>query len=84
MFFYSQPLLNERRLLSRKRIKALCVQDGLPTIWFTINPNNITNPIKIHLGIHRSSIPKAEAEKFLNDMVEGIRVQSQHLQQSAR
>jgi hypothetical protein len=46
------------------------VQDSLPTIWFTINPNDITNPVKIDLAVYGSSILKAKVEQFLNEMLE--------------
>jgi hypothetical protein len=26
---------------------------GMPAIWFTINPNDINNPVKMKLSIHR-------------------------------
>ncbi|PVH90212.1 hypothetical protein DM02DRAFT_683692 [Periconia macrospinosa] len=37
----------------RRKIQALNVWTGTPAIWFTINPNDINNPIKMRLSIHR-------------------------------
>ena len=69
LFFHSQPLSNESRLQMRKKIKALCVQNGLPAIWFTINPNDITNAVKLRMAVYRDAASAAEAERILNDMI---------------
>jgi len=48
----------------RRKIKSLIVQEGIPAIWFTLNPNDITNPIKLRLAAYRTRDSK-EAEEFL-------------------
>ena len=53
IFGHAHPLSNESRLLMRRKIQALCVRTGMPAIWFTINPNDINNPVKMRLAIHR-------------------------------
>ncbi|XP_044714587.1 PIF1-like helicase domain-containing protein [Hirsutella rhossiliensis] len=44
LYGYRQPMSREVRLGMRHRILALIVRYGVPAIWFTINPNDITNP----------------------------------------
>jgi len=53
VFGHAQPLSNESRLLMRRKIQALCIRMGMPAIWFTINPNDINNPVKMKLAMHR-------------------------------
>ena len=53
IFGHAQPLSNETRLLMRRKIQSLCIWTGTPAIWFTINPNDINNPVKMRLSIHR-------------------------------
>ncbi|KHO10681.1 hypothetical protein MAA_11732 [Metarhizium robertsii ARSEF 23] len=53
IFGHAQPLSNESRLLMRKKIQALIGWTGMPAVWITINPNDINNPVKIRLSIHR-------------------------------
>ncbi|EWY79575.1 hypothetical protein FOYG_17269 [Fusarium oxysporum NRRL 32931] len=53
IFGHAQPLSNETRLLMRRKIQSLIVWAGTPVIWFTINPNDINNPVKMRLSIHR-------------------------------
>ncbi|XP_044716325.1 uncharacterized protein HRG_09857 [Hirsutella rhossiliensis] len=48
-----QPLSNESRLLMRRKIQALDIRAGMPAIWITISPNDINNPVKMKLAIHR-------------------------------
>ncbi|XP_044715322.1 PIF1-like helicase domain-containing protein [Hirsutella rhossiliensis] len=50
-------------LRSLSLILALIVRYGVPAIWFTINPNDITNPVKLRLAAHRARDPEA-AEEF--------------------
>ncbi|XP_044714539.1 PIF1-like helicase domain-containing protein [Hirsutella rhossiliensis] len=40
---------------------------GVPAIWFTLNPNDITNLVKLRLAAHRGRDPD-EAEAFLSDL----------------
>ena len=53
IFGHAQPLSNESRLLMRRKIQALDIRAGMPAIWITISPNDINNPVKMRLGIHR-------------------------------
>ena len=59
-----QPMSRESRLSMRRKIKSLIVRYGMPAIWFTLNPNDITNPVKLRLAAHRCRDPE-EAESFL-------------------
>ncbi|KAM4062523.1 ATP-dependent DNA helicase PIF1 [Hirsutella rhossiliensis] len=54
-------------LRSLSLILALIVRYGVPAIWFTINPNDITNPVKLRLAAHRARDPEA-AEEFLRSL----------------
>ncbi|KAM4067349.1 PIF1-like helicase [Hirsutella rhossiliensis] len=40
---------------------------GVPVIWFTLNPNDITNLVKLRLAAYRARDPDA-AEAFLRDL----------------
>jgi hypothetical protein len=51
----------------RHKIQALIVRYGVPAIWFTINPNDITNPVKLRLAAYHSRDPEA-AEAFLRSL----------------
>ncbi|KAL6406099.1 hypothetical protein AUP68_10662 [Ilyonectria robusta] len=53
IFGHAQPLSNESRLLMRRKVQALDIWTGTPVIWFTISPNDINNPVKMRLSIHR-------------------------------
>jgi hypothetical protein len=53
IFGHVQPLSNETRLLMRRKIQAVNVWTGMPAIWITVNPNDINNPVKMRLSIHR-------------------------------
>lgn len=57
-FGFLSAFSTESRLLMRRRIKAAVVHHSLPAIWFTINPNDLTNPIRIHLSMKRSLLPE--------------------------
>lgn len=57
-FGFLSAFSTEARLLMRRRIKAGIIRHGLPAIWFTINLNDLTNPIRIHLSIARSTMPE--------------------------
>jgi len=67
IFGYSQPLSNDTRLQMRRKIKSLCIAIGLPAIWFTINPNDIVNPIKIRLAVFRNHTPEV-AKQLLEEV----------------
>jgi len=53
----------------RKKIKALYIQNGLPAIWFTINPNNIINAVKLRLAVYYNTTLAVEVERILNDII---------------
>jgi hypothetical protein len=62
-----QPMSREDRLSMRRKIKSLIVRYGIPAIWFTLNPNDVTNPVKLRLAAYRSHEPE-EAEAFLTSL----------------
>lgn len=62
-----QPMSKECRLSMRRNIKSLIIRYGIPAIWFTLNPNDIMNPIKLRLAAYRSREPE-EAEAFLTSL----------------
>ncbi|KAM0269433.1 hypothetical protein ACHAQH_009738, partial [Verticillium albo-atrum] len=51
----------------RRKIKSLKVHYGIPAIWFTLNPNDITNPIKWKLAAYRTR-ETGNAEEFLRSL----------------
>jgi hypothetical protein len=57
----------ESRLSLRRKIKSLIIRYGIPAIWFTINPNDITNPVKLRLAAYRGR-ELGEAEAFLTSL----------------
>jgi hypothetical protein len=57
------PMSNESRLSMRKKIWSMIVVFGLTAVWFTLNPNDITNPVKLKLAAHRTH--DAEAARAL-------------------
>ncbi|KAK0745438.1 hypothetical protein B0T18DRAFT_428600 [Schizothecium vesticola] len=68
------PLSNENRMAARNKIKSACWKYGLPNIWFTINPNDLTNPKLADFAgsldfIHDSvRDPVSSAEYFAREM----------------
>jgi hypothetical protein len=62
-----QPMSREDRLSMRRKLKSLIIRYGFPAIWFTLNPNDITNPVKLRLAAYRSREPE-EAEEFLRSL----------------
>jgi hypothetical protein len=70
-FGYRHPLSNESRILMRRKIKSLCLKYGMPSIWFTINPNDLNNPVKLRLAAHRKSSAK-QAEEMLEKIRQGF------------
>ncbi|KAJ6436676.1 chitinase [Purpureocillium lavendulum] len=48
----------------RHRMQALIIRYGVPAIWFMINPNDITDPVKLRLAAYRTRDPET-AEEFL-------------------
>ncbi|KAL8367267.1 hypothetical protein RB599_010317, partial [Gaeumannomyces hyphopodioides] len=67
LYGFRQPMSRENRLSMRRKIKSLIIRYGIPAIWFTLNPNDITNPIKLRLAAYRSREP-GEAEAFLTSL----------------
>lgn len=63
LYGYSQPMSRESRLAMRRKIKSLIIRYGIPAIWFTLNPNDITNPIKLKLVAYRTR-ETGDAEDF--------------------
>lgn len=57
------PMSNESRLFMRKKIWLMTVAFGLAAIWFTLNPNDINNPVKLKLAAYRAH--EAEAARAL-------------------
>jgi len=67
LYSYRQPISRETRLTIRRKIKSLIIRYGIPAIWFTLNPNDITNPVKLRLAVHRFR-DLDEAERFLTSL----------------
>ncbi|PVH90422.1 hypothetical protein DM02DRAFT_547821, partial [Periconia macrospinosa] len=67
LYGYRQPMSRESRLTMRRKIKSLIIRYGIPAIWFTLNPNDITNPVKLRLAAYRFRDP-SEAEAFLTSL----------------
>ncbi|KJZ68887.1 hypothetical protein HIM_11720 [Hirsutella minnesotensis 3608] len=72
VYGHRQPMSREVRLNMRRKIQSLIVGYGVPAIWFTINPNDITNPVKLRLAAHRTRDPDA-AEEFLDGLENACR-----------
>ncbi|RYC79720.1 hypothetical protein BFJ63_vAg17395 [Fusarium oxysporum f. sp. narcissi] len=67
LYGFRQPMSGESRLSMRRKIKSDIIRDGIPAIWFTLNPNDITNPVKLKLAAYRKRDPD-EAEAFLTSL----------------
>jgi hypothetical protein len=67
LYGYRQPMSRELRLSMRLKIKSLIIRNGTPAIWFTLNPNDITNPVKLRLAAYRTR-ESGEAEEFLRSL----------------
>ncbi|XP_044717895.1 ATP-dependent DNA helicase [Hirsutella rhossiliensis] len=67
LYGYRQPMSRELRLSMRRKIQSLILCRGVPAIWFTLNPNDITNPVKLRLAAYRTRDPEA-AEAFLRSL----------------
>ncbi|KJZ69541.1 hypothetical protein HIM_11066 [Hirsutella minnesotensis 3608] len=67
LYGYRQPMSRELRLSMRRKIQSLILYRGVPAIWFTLNPNDITNPVKLRLAAYRTRDPAA-AEAFLKSL----------------
>lgn len=49
-FGRQQPLSNEEKTQQREKLKSLMVNTGLPAIWYTINPNDLSSPVRVEMG----------------------------------
>ncbi|OAQ60809.1 ATP-dependent DNA helicase PIF1 [Purpureocillium lilacinum] len=67
VYGHRQPMSREVRLNMRRKIQSSIVAHGVPAIWFTLNPNDITNPVKLRLAAYRTRDPH-EAEAFLESL----------------
>jgi hypothetical protein len=64
LYGYRQPMSRENRMTMRRKIKSLIIRHGIPAIWFTLSPNDITNPVKLRLAAYRIHSAE-EAEAFI-------------------
>jgi hypothetical protein len=71
IFGYAQPMSNDSMMDMRRKINSLCIYIGLQSIWFTINPNDINNPVKLRLAAHRDRDSEAAAS-LLQDLYRGL------------
>ncbi|KAK4061234.1 hypothetical protein Purlil1_14261 [Purpureocillium lilacinum] len=67
LYGHRQPMSREGRLTMRRKIQSNIVGQGVPAIWFTLNPNDITNPVKLRLAAYLTHDPQ-EAEAFLEGL----------------
>ncbi|KAM5348941.1 hypothetical protein ACJ41O_008764 [Fusarium nematophilum] len=67
LYGFRQPMSRESRLSMRRKIKSFIIREGIPAIWFTLNPNDIINPVKLRLAVYRTRDPD-EAEAFLTSL----------------
>jgi Helitron helicase-like domain at N-terminus len=70
-FGYGQHMSNEERLYERRKIQSLCLQNGGNNIWFTINPNDLTNEINMKLTAFRG-LSGREAEELFQALQQHI------------
>jgi len=45
------------------------VQNSLLAIWFIINPNNITNVVKLRIAVYYDAALAIEAKRILNNII---------------
>lgn len=67
LYGFRQPMSRESRLSMRRKILSLIIHHGIPAIWFTLNPNDLTNPLKLKLAAYRGCGPE-EAEELLKNL----------------
>jgi hypothetical protein len=67
------PFSKESRLSMRKKIWSMIVAFGLTGIWFTLNPNDINNLVKLKLAAHRGRDDEA-ARAFLSALSTALQV----------
>ncbi|KAF6805330.1 hypothetical protein CPLU01_15994 [Colletotrichum plurivorum] len=51
----------------RRKIMSLILKHGLPSIWYTINPDDIVNPVKLNLAAFNKHEGQA-AKDFLAEL----------------
>ncbi len=66
------PFSNESKMNSRHKCKALMLRDCVANIWFTLNPNDLTNPACIKLAVYRENDMTA-AKEILNNLRSHLR-----------
>ncbi len=69
---HRHPFSNESKMNSRHKCKALMLRDCVANIWFTLNPNDLTNPACIKLAVYRES-DMPVARELLNSLVSHVR-----------
>lgn len=70
-FGHGQHMSNEERLYSRRKIQSLCLKHGMPSIWYTINPNDLTNEVNMKLAAYRATDGE-KAEELLRQFKKHI------------
>ena len=50
-----------------RKIKSFIIRQGISAIWFTLNPNDIMNLVKLRLAVYRTHEPE-KAEVFLRSL----------------
>jgi hypothetical protein len=61
----------------RRKIKALIIRYGILAIWATLNPNDITNPVKLRLAAYRkedNAAAEATLLRALQDRYERVKL----------
>lgn len=56
IFGMQQPLSSEQKIQNRNQINSIIIFTGIAGIWLTLNPNDLSAPIRIDGGLHRRDI----------------------------
>lgn len=75
----NQHMSNEERLYCRRKIKSLCIKYGMPCIWYTVNPNDLTNEVNMKLAAFRVKDGAAATA-----LLEGLQKQISRIQHTVR
>ena len=67
LYGFQQPMSRESQLSMQQKILSLIIHHRIPAIWFTLNPNDLTNPLKLRLAAYQSRTPE-EAVAFLTSL----------------
>lgn len=59
LYGHRQPISRGVRLNMRRKIQSLIVRYGVPAIWFMLNSNDITNPVKLRLAAYPHTRPRS-------------------------